>query len=143
MTAPLIREHPISFVAFGKPTAQGSARAIMSKRMKAPVVVQVNKASLRSWRSVVADAAVSAMHGASPHRGAVRVDVTFYTPITKAAAKRRDPYPSGRPDRDKLERAVMDALSGIVFVDDCQVCDGRTRKLWGEPARAEFVVTPL
>lgn len=142
MTSPLYREHPISFVAFGKPTTQGSGRAITRKDGKA-VLIQDNHSRLRSWRSTVADAAVSAMHGAAPYRGPTRLEVTFYAPITKAAAKRRDRFPDGKPDASKLLRAVEDALIGIVYVDDCQICELSVRKLWGEPARAEFVVTPL
>lgn len=32
-----------------------------------------------------------------------------------------------RPDRDNLEKALLDAVYG----EDCQVWDGRTTKLWG------------
>lgn len=33
-----------------------------------------------------------------------------------------------RPDRDNLEKALLDAL----FSEDCAVWDGRTTKVWGE-----------
>lgn len=33
-----------------------------------------------------------------------------------------------KPDRDNLDKAVLDALTGIAWVDDCQVCDGGQRK---------------
>lgn len=33
-----------------------------------------------------------------------------------------------KPDRDNLDKAVLDALTGIFWIDDCQVCDGRIRK---------------
>jgi Holliday junction resolvase RusA-like endonuclease len=36
-----------------------------------------------------------------------------------------------RPDKDNLEKAVMDALTGIqIWNDDCQVYGGNTEKYW-------------
>lgn len=37
----------------------------------------------------------------------------------------RDVYPTIKPDLDKLDRAIFDALTGIVYRDDAQVV-GRT-----------------
>lgn len=38
---------------------------------------------------------------------------------------------TAKPDKDNLEKAVMDALTGIqVWKDDCQVYGGRTEKYW-------------
>ena len=42
--------------------------------------------------------------------------------------------PTTKPDRDKLERAVCDALTGVLWVDDCQVVDGPVRKLYVDAA---------
>lgn len=40
-------------------------------------------------------------------------------------------HPIGKPDRDNLDKAVMDALvrSGLL-ADDAQITDGRIRKRW-------------
>jgi Holliday junction resolvase RusA-like endonuclease len=36
-----------------------------------------------------------------------------------------------RPDKDNLEKVVMDALTGIqIWKDDCQVYGGNTEKYW-------------
>lgn len=46
-----------------------------------------------------------------------------------------------KPDRDNLEKAVLDALTGIFWVDDCQVCAGRVEK-WiasGDESEGVFV----
>jgi len=37
-----------------------------------------------------------------------------------------------KPDNDKLLRAVEDALTGIVYIDDCQVDDAHSAKRWAE-----------
>lgn len=33
-----------------------------------------------------------------------------------------------KPDRDNLDKAVLDALTGIFWHDDCQVCSGTIEK---------------
>jgi Holliday junction resolvase RusA-like endonuclease len=38
-------------------------------------------------------------------------------------------YHAKKPDRDNLDKAVMDALKGLAWIDDSQVCDGRIIKL--------------
>ena len=37
-----------------------------------------------------------------------------------------------KPDADNVEKAVLDALNGVAFLDDCQVYDVRVTKHWGE-----------
>jgi len=48
--------------------------------------------------------------------------------------------PVTRPDGTNLQKAIEDALQGIVYWDDSQVCDVRTQKWFGEPARVEITV---
>lgn len=39
-----------------------------------------------------------------------------------------------KPDRDNLDKAVMDALTNAgAWGDDCQACTGSIRKLWAAP----------
>jgi Holliday junction resolvase RusA-like endonuclease len=33
-----------------------------------------------------------------------------------------------KPDRDNLDKAFMDALKGLAWLDDAQVCQGEIRK---------------
>ena len=42
--------------------------------------------------------------------------------------------PTGKPDYDNIGK-VVDALNGIVWVDDSQIVDARIRKLYDERAR--------
>lgn len=44
---------------------------------------------------------------------------------------------STKPDLDNLEKAIYDALSGIVYVNDAQVCQHMTTKAWG---KRDFVI---
>lgn len=47
-------------------------------------------------------------------------------------------YHHNRPDLDKLVRAVLDACSGILFVDDSQVCSLHAMKLYDERPGVEI-----
>ena len=93
----------------------------------------------RPWRHLVSSAAVQAMGTRLPYDGAVYLDITFVMLRpkghfdSKGRVKPNAPkYPAKRPDRDKLERAMQDALTGVVYRDDCQVVDGATRKVFGD-----------
>lgn len=69
----------------------------------------------------------------------LRCDLTFYLPrpaghygtgknagVVKASAPTR---PTGKPDRDNLDKAVCDAITASgLWADDSQVTDGRIRK---------------
>jgi Holliday junction resolvase RusA-like endonuclease len=45
------------------------------------------------------------------------------------------PFPAVKPDVDKLSRAVMDALRGVVYADDAQVVAKVVSKHYDERAR--------
>lgn len=45
-----------------------------------------------------------------------------------------------KPDRDNLDKYVLDCMTGIVFADDCQVYDGRISKYWSVYPRTEIEV---
>lgn len=48
---------------------------------------------------------------------------------------------TGKPDRDNIEKLVMDALNGVAWVDDCQVNRGEpVVRRYGEPERVEVTV---
>lgn len=81
------------------------------------------------WRSRVALAAQEAMLGAppSPLPVSLRASFLFTRPkshlTTKGQLRKGAPVFPGRPDVDKLARAVLDALTGIAFADDSQVVE--------------------
>lgn len=82
-----------------------------------------------------------------PKEVPVCIDIDFVFRRPKPLQTRK--YPEGflwRPkgdDVDNLEKAVYDALNGILWHDDRQIVEGRTRKLWakrGEDAMIVIVV---
>jgi len=54
----------------------------------------------------------------------VRLDFVLDKPRT---VKKR-PHPTVKPDLDKLIRLVLDALTGVAFQDDAQVCRVEAQK---------------
>lgn len=68
-------------------------------------------------------------------QGPLRLDAVFHLPIPKNVSKKSRAYmiagsilPCKRPDRTNYLKLYEDCLSGIVFVDDGQVCQGETTK---------------
>lgn len=82
-----------------------------------PVFFADNAKKLKPWRALIADEA-RLLNPLKMH-GPVTVRLDFYFNPPKS-----DPYRvfhTVKPDVDKLTRAVLDALKGIVIHDDSQV----------------------
>jgi Holliday junction resolvase RusA-like endonuclease len=114
----------LSFQVFGDPVPQGSKRAFVVKNR--PVVVDDNKATLRSWRSAVIDAARAEINGDAPELGPIRVTLMFFL---RRPQRPKAGVPIVKPDIDKLARAVLDGMMDAgVFRDDSQVTTLTARK---------------
>ena len=65
-------------------------------------------------------------YGGNPIDGPVRVDIEFVMPRSKAMIWKKREMPSEwhtkKPDIDNLAKAAMDALYGLAWIDDSQVC---------------------
>lgn len=106
----------------------------------------------RSWKQEVASAARQ-VHQGELLRGALLLKVVFYRSRPKGHfgkgknAARLLPsanlLPEGKPDLLKLTRAIEDALTQVVWVDDAQICEQILSKRWGEPARTEITIAPF
>lgn len=112
----------LQVTADGVPRPQGSKKAFV-RGGKAVLVEQSE--GLKEWREHVASSASTHMQyqGLEMIENApVEVRLVFAMPRTKAM-KPTDPLTMiQRPDIDKLERGILDALTGVVFKDDSQVC---------------------
>ncbi len=113
----------------GIPKPQGSMRAFVVKGR--PIITSSTK-GLKAWRNLVALTA-QAKAPQELIEGPLHIDLDFKLPKPKAEPKRKRTWPSRRPDLDKLIRAILDALTGIVFRDDSQVIGIYAAKDWGTP----------
>jgi crossover junction endodeoxyribonuclease RusA len=127
---------------YGTPQPQGSTRAFMPKGAKYPIITSDNP-KLKSWRQELAKAALLACcHNESlsfpiAKPAPMEAHATFYFTRPKSA---KSPHKTTKPDADKLLRAVLDGMTGIVYEDDSQVAFAQVQKLYGVPERVEIFV---
>lgn len=125
----------IEFYVPGVPAPQGSKRYLGPGR-----AIESSK-RLPTWRADVRAAAALAWPGGNPLEGPVTASLTFVFERPKNhyrtgrnAHLLRDAAPAapvgGAADVDKLARAMLDAMTKIVYVDDKQVVELWARKIY-------------
>ena len=75
------------------------------------------------------------------------VNVNVYMPIPdswsahqKALARWGILKPDTKPDKDNLDKFIFDVGNGILWIDDKQIVDGRTQKIYSLNPRTEVIV---
>lgn len=135
----------IKFTVYGLPAPQGSSRAFIPKGWTRAVITTDNT-KLKPWRQEIASTAKAAMDDAFllplKRDVAVQVNIVFYFPRPKSL-KKAVTQKTTKPDLDKLIRAAWDAMTGIVFEDDAQVCRGWMEKAFDGVPRVEIEVIKL
>jgi Holliday junction resolvase RusA-like endonuclease len=113
------------FFVPGLPIAQPRTRSTANGRHYTP-----NNGVVK-WKRSIQFAARQQFSGLRME-GPFRVDLEFVFPRPKSITWKTRPMPSiwhiKKPDRDNLDKAVLDALTGIFWHDDCQVCSGSIEK---------------
>jgi crossover junction endodeoxyribonuclease RusA len=137
----------ITFFAPGLPRSQGSKRHVGHG-------VMIEQTEVKAWRGVVAVAASNAMREA----GAPLIDAAC-----KAVLVFRFPRPAGhfkvdgtlKPsapwwpgkirggDIDKLQRAVFDAITGVVYTDDGRLCSVLVHRVYATAATPPGVLARI
>lgn len=88
------------------------------------------------WQAEVRRAAAEAMGGSSMFDGPVVVVIwcRFALPASRYLKSRRRPpeYKKTKPDGDKIDRLVIDAMEGVVYPHDAQVAAHALVKSTGE-----------
>lgn len=142
---------PIEFFAAGEPKGQPRARSfvlrgkngkpIMTKDGQ-PIVRAYDPATAEGWKQQIAIAGKDFVPFPAL-AGPVKVDAFFvfgrprsHFRTGRLANVLRDDAPewhTGKPDRDNLDKAVLDALKVLgFFVDDSQACLGTLSKIYGD-----------
>ena len=117
----------------GKPQSQGSKRHVGGG-----VMVEAVK-GLEAWRCDVRDALNVEWHE-EPRDGAVVVILSFQFLRPKSVSEKKRPYMTVRPDVDKLARAVLDAMTGVVLSEDARVVQLTAAKRYGFVAGVDISV---
>lgn len=129
----------------GLPIPQGWVRAFS---VRGVIHYAHGSPGLAKWRKSVADKAKQAAPFGTPTMAAVRVAITFDMPRPKdhRGAHGLKPWAIGaqvtkRPDLDRLIRAVLDAITGVLIVDDAQVVYLAAAKRYADSPGALVFVT--
>jgi Holliday junction resolvase RusA-like endonuclease len=123
----------LSFDVAGQPVPQGDLTSSSRARL-----FHANARSLRPWRMAIAEEARDAMPGDELLTTPIALRLEFRIPRPQShytAKGLRRPsapdFPAGHVgDVDKLSRAALDAMTVVVFADDCQVVELRVRKVY-------------
>lgn len=109
----------VEFIVLGEPIPQGSMKGFPIRRGNGSIGVSLTSANskMKPWRQEVALTAIQNWN-APPSDKPIKLALTFI--LTRKKSVKRT-YPTVKPDIDKLTRAIMDALTGVVYVDDGQV----------------------
>jgi len=102
--------NPINISIDGLPAAKGNWIVVHG------VFIPSNREKLNTWTRQIRQTARAAYSPAAPSQAAIDLKIKFFMP-----ASRNKGACITRPDLDKLARAVMDALEGIIYADDSQV----------------------
>lgn len=122
-----------SFFAPGIPKAQPRPRAFAKKFGNGQVAARMyDSGTAEEWKSQICRAIERCLPPV-PAEGPICVSADFIFPRPSCLERKRDPTGriphTRRPDRDNLDKALLDCLKTIgVFKDDWQVCGGEVRK---------------
>lgn len=117
----------------GTPVPQGNHKAFkVGGHIK---ITDKAGGGLTAWRHAIATEARAAMGDMPCLTGPLWAIVVFRLARPASAPKRRRTWPIGQRsgDADKLLRAVGDALSGVVYLDDAQLVSVAVSKDYGDP----------
>lgn len=135
----------IDFFVAGTPVTQGNKTGFVKNGRVVMTEGKSNTArgNFVAWRHAVASEARRAAGGDEdfdtdddwPWPGPVIVCLTFGLQRPASAPKRRRTWPTGARsgDVDKLSRAILDALTGVLIADDGQVVGLSVTKTYGRP----------
>lgn len=127
----------------GPPVAKGRPRVTRRGATYTP-------AKTRTWEGMARTFGLQAMAGKpllnDPLR--LRVSVLLAVPRSwpqwkRAAAIAQEIAPTGKPDAENCAKALCDALTGVVYVDDAQICELWIGKRYAEAPGVLAEVTVL
>ena len=137
-SSPLFSEVPglkkLRIRVAGLPVPQGNAK--LRGRPGGKAWLSTKSPALVDWRQAIRTEAQAAMNAAGHEvftkpRWAIEVGIVFQFPRSKSKPKYIT-HNTVYPDIDKLSRAILDGLTGVVYQDDSQVYELHARKAYGE-----------
>lgn len=135
-------------IVLGNPKAQGRPRATSRGKFAS---VYEDKKDTQNKDTLAA--VVQRQAPPKPLDCPLQVDIYFYFPRPKShfrtgkyADELKPNAPTlhtSKPDRDNLDKLVLDALGGIFWIDDRLVCQGWLQKEYSDRPRTEIFIKIL
>jgi Holliday junction resolvase RusA-like endonuclease len=129
----------IKFAIPGDPVSKGRPRMTRTGHVYTP-------AKTERWESFARLCASTAMCGNAPLSGPVSVTVTAVLRVPESwSRKKREAaeagtlLPQAKPDVDNLAKAALDALTGVVVLDDKQVVELFVAKVYARAGEGPMV----
>ena len=90
----------------------------------------------KNFKQEMADL-IPTYHATKVLEGLISADMTFFVPIPKSWSKKKKAAKVGRycdnnADLDNYEKAILDSLNGNYFIDDRQIVEQSSRKIYAE-----------
>lgn len=117
----------LSFFVSGIPLAQGMPRF----RRAGKFVQTYDPAKSKAWKDSVRWQCIEFMRKEKKGmiEGAIHADLVFLLPRPKSLPKKVKDHVK-KPDMDNLEKSILDALEGIAYKNDSQICKMTGQKLY-------------
>lgn len=122
-----------AFTVYGNPVAQGRPRAYLTRSGHIDMYDPEKSAV---WKNRVAIASLP-YRPRVPSEAPLVLEITFWLMRPKSLPKWVQ-YHTKKPDLDNLEKGIKDALEGIYYRNDSQICDKHSRKRYGDTPRVEI-----
>ena len=133
----------IHFQVEGNPKGKGRPRF---SRVGSFTKVYTDKQTL-TYEATIATFAKQAMGGMEPLKTPVSVFLYVRLPVPQSYPKKRREgclggfeKPCKKPDIDNIAKTYLDAMNGVIFVDDTQVIDLHVKKLYSVVAGVDVMV---
>jgi Holliday junction resolvase RusA-like endonuclease len=133
----------IHFQVEGDPKGKGRPRF---SRVGSFTKIYTDKQTL-TYEAMIATFAKQAMGGTEPLKTPVSVFLYVRLPIPQSYPKKRREAclngaekPCKKPDIDNIAKTYLDAMNGVIFVDDTQVIDLHVKKLYAAEAGVDVMV---
>ena len=137
----------------GEPCAQGRGRAgaVMTKHGPLlvngrPIIKVRDPEKSRDWKGAASWAMKEVYRGA-PLAGPLSVTIEAVFTCPRSQWRKREPLKrrphTKRGDIDNLAKAVLDAATGVLWLDDAQVWQLSARKVIGHQGEAPYVAVTV
>lgn len=131
----------VEFTVYGQPATKGSTRSWVHPTTK-KVITKGDAKGLSAWTAAVRQEAKQ--HAQAFTDGPVVITLAFHLTRPKSVSVRQRPYPTAKPDLDKLVRACKDAMTAVLWKDDAQVIDIHTSKRYTDgPSHVDVTIRPV